>query len=93
MQNSSHDRNIALKPDYQPILAHLKLIPYIKVNSLYKKLWSNEVLGFNVSASSLLRKRKTLERINEEIHNYDLPLYVDDYLGDGYCSFRLMIRI
>lgn len=80
------------KPDYQPILAHLKLIPYIKVNSLYKKLWSNEVLGFNISASSLLRKNKTLERINNEIYNYDLPIFIDDYLGDGYTSFRLMIK-
>lgn len=80
------------KPDYQPILSHLKLIDYIRVHSLVKTWLTDNVVGFNVSASSLIRKRKTIERVASEINNYELPLLVDEG-KEGYSSFRLMIKV
>lgn len=80
-----------MKPDYQPIYSHLKKLPYLKVNSLVKTWLTNNVVGFNVSASSIIRKRKTIERVASEINNYELPLLIDEGM-EGYSSFRLMIK-
>jgi hypothetical protein len=50
------------------------------------------LIGYNVSASSLLRKRLTVVRIKEEIDKNNWPLEVDDCWGSGYVAFRLMIK-
>lgn len=82
-----------MTPDYQPIEAHLKSIPYITVTGKIRTWFGGEVVGFNAKASSLLRKPFTLQRIKIEIEKNDMPLFVDDYLGEGYDSFRLMIKL
>lgn len=82
-----------MKPDYQPIYAHLKKLHYLKINSLVKTWLTNTVVGFNVSASSLLRKRKIIERVASEINTYELPLLVDDEKTPETTSFRLMIKL
>lgn len=53
---------------------------------------SRKVIGFNASASSLFRKKYTLERVSNYIKMHNLPLEVDDYLGEGYVRFRIMIK-
>jgi len=82
-----------MTPDYQPIEKHLKSLPYLKITGQVRTWFGGKVVGFNAQASSLLRKRFTIERIEEEIEANDIPLIVDDYLGEGYNSFRLMIKL
>jgi hypothetical protein len=82
-----------MKPDYQPIYEHLRKLHYLKINSLARTWLTDSVVGFNVSASSLLRKNYTIERINQEINNYELPLLVDDEATPYTSSFRLMIKV
>lgn len=82
-----------MTPDYQPIEAHLKSIPYITVTGKIRTWFGGEVVGFNAKASSIIRKPYTIQRIKEEIKSNDIPVFVDDYLGENYNSFRIMIKL
>lgn len=82
-----------MTPDYQPIEKHLRELHYLKVNGKIRTWFGGTVVGFNVQASSIIRKPTTLQRIKIEIEKNDMPLFVDDYLGEGYDSFRLMIKL
>lgn len=82
-----------MTPDYQPIEAHLKSIPYIKITGQVRTWFGGQVVGFNAQASSIIRKPYTIERIKKEIEENNIPLFVQDYLGEGYDSFRLMIKL
>lgn len=79
--------------DYKPILDHLRKLDYLYGIGLVRTWITRRVVGFNVSASSLLRKNFTLLRIQDEIEKHNLPLIVEDNLGAGYTSFRLMIKL
>lgn len=82
-----------MKPDYKPIESFLKGLDYLKVVSQVRTWLTYQVVGWNVQASSLIRKNFTLKRISEEIEKNDLPLIVEDSLGDGYTSFRLLLKL
>lgn len=82
-----------MTPDYQPIEKHLRELHYLKVNGKIRTWFGGSVVGFNVSASSLIRKPYTIERVKEEILKNDIPLIVEDLLGEGYNSFRLMLKL
>lgn len=78
--------------DLTTILDDLKKIDYLYDVSAFYGGWGKEVIGYNASASSLLRKRFTLVRIKELIDKNQWPLDVDDCWGEGYVAFRLMIK-
>lgn len=82
-----------MKYDYKPMLEFLRGMDYLFEISLVKTWLTKKVVGFNVSASSLLRKNFTMLRVQDEIEKNNLPLIVDDNLGGGYTSFRLMIKL
>lgn len=79
-------------PDYQVIEEHLRKLFYLTRHGYVKDGFCGKVIGFNVSASSVLRKPYTMQRVQDEIDINELPLTIEDHLGDRYTSFRLMIK-
>ena len=74
------------------IETRLKELPYLFEVSKFYSGWEKILMGYNVSASSLLRKRFTMVRVKEEIDKNNWPLEVDDCWGSGYVAFRLVIK-
>jgi len=80
-------------PDYQPIEKHLRQLDYLTIISQKKTWFSDRVMGWNVKASSVIRKPYTVKRVEEEILKYDLPLIVSDPAGDHFDSFEILLKI
>lgn len=77
--------------DKQVILETLRSIEYIWVGCAIKDGWFGSVIGWNIFASSLLRKRFTMERLKEEIEEYHLPLVIEDE-KEMTNAFRVYIK-
>jgi len=79
-------------PDYQVIEAFLKTLDFISVRS-YVRVWiTKAVIGFNVTASSCIRKRYTIERLCKIIEEENLPVWIDNQTGDHTDLFRIMLN-
>jgi len=75
--------------DPQVILSHLKEIEYIFLGSEIWSDWGKKVIGWNASASSIVRCDYTISRLKDEISELHLPLKIE--IKDCVNSFRLMI--
>jgi hypothetical protein len=78
--------------EYRQVENYLKSLFYLRFQSRIRKWFGGKVIGFNVSAPSLIRKAAVLERIKIEIQNHELPLEIEDDMGDKSESFRLMLK-
>ncbi len=77
--------------DRDTILSHLKTIEYIWVGCPIRKWFGGKVIGWNVCASSIMRKPYTLERLKEEIESENLPLKIKDE-NDMLNSFQVFLK-
>ena len=80
-----------MKHDNKAILQHLKEIEYIRVKGAIRQWLLGDIIGWNVSATSVMRKPYTIERLKETIEEEHLPLEVVDtpyYLN----SFQVYLK-
>lgn len=64
--------------DKQLILDTLLGLEYVVVGLAIKDDWFGDVLGWNLFASSMIRKSYTIERLKEDIEENKLPLEIKD---------------
>lgn len=64
--------------DKQVILDTLRELDFLWIGRPIRDGWFGSVIGWNVFASSILRKSFTLERLKEEIELNHLPLEIKD---------------
>ena len=58
---------------------HLKSLPYLfRVSAIRENLFSKDVVGWNVSSSSSIRKEYSIYRIKKEIEENNLPLRIEE---------------
>ena len=77
--------------DKQVVLSALREIEFIWVGREIRKWFFGEIIGWNVCSSSIVRKKFTLERLQEEIVVRQLPLEIIDE-DDMLNSFRVYLK-
>lgn len=79
------------RQDKDVILHKLREIEYIWVGRDIRRWFFGEIIGWNVAASSVMRKAFTIERLQNIIKEENLPLEIKDtheYLN----SFKVYLK-
>jgi len=77
--------------DKYVILEYLRELEYIWMGKEIRNGWFGKLLGWRVSASSIMRKPYTLERLQEFIDENNLPLVIEDE-HDMTNTFKVFLK-
>lgn len=72
---------------------HLKHLPYLfNIGTIRDNMFSKELVGWNCSSSSVIRKPYTLERLQKEIEEKQLPLRIEE-TDDEFTITRFQVYL
>ena len=77
--------------DKKVIIEELRSLDFIWLGSEIRNGWFGRLIGWNATASSVMRKPFTLKRLQEEIDLRHLPLVIEDEY-DMLNSFKIILK-
>lgn len=75
----------------ESVFRQLKEIEHLRVGSEIRQWFFGKIVGWNVYANTLLRKRITMEEVQEEINARNLPLEIRDTF-EFTDSFQVILK-